>query len=140
MERAERRRYEHQNTHRTFEEQVDRRADLRFSDTQSSQAVCPREFTLDVFDRGSCEALKAGVHATTLGLAVVMGLYNAAAWVRRREQHLAVNTVLYAALTEWEREQVAHHLAQRRQPRDQCHEQPRDAPTREPCQSGAVAE
>jgi hypothetical protein len=47
--------------------------------------------------------VKAGVHATTLGLAVVMGVYNAAAWVRRREQHLAVDTVLYAALTEWER-------------------------------------
>lgn len=101
--------------------------------------VLANEFKLDVLDRGSCEALKAGIHATTLGLAVVMGLYNAAAWVRRREQHLAVKTVLYAALTEWEREQVAHHLAQRRQPRGQFHEQS-DAPTRDPCQSRTVAE
>jgi hypothetical protein len=39
-----------------------------------------------------------------------MGLYNAAAWLARREQHLAVNAVLYAALTAWEQQQVAHHL------------------------------
>jgi hypothetical protein len=38
-----------------------------------------------------------------------MGLYNAAAWLAR-EQHLAVNAVLYAALTAWEQVQVAHHL------------------------------
>jgi hypothetical protein len=86
------------------------------------------------------KALKAGVHATTLGLAIVIGLYNVAAWVHRREQHLAVNTILYAALTEWEREQVAHHLAHRRQPEGESHEQNTDAPTtREPIQSRAVA-
>jgi hypothetical protein len=59
---------------------------------------------------GSCEPLKAGVHGTALGLFAVMGLYNAAAWLARREQHLAVNAVLYAALTAWEKAQVAHHL------------------------------
>jgi hypothetical protein len=74
------------------------------------------DFKLTVLDCGSCEALKLGVHATTLGLAVVMGAYNAAAWLRRREQHLAVNAVLYAALIAWEREHVAHHLALLRQP------------------------
>lgn len=76
-------------------------------------------FKLDVLDCGSCEALKLGVHATTLALAVVMGAYNAAAWLRRHEQHLAVNAVLYAALIVWEREHVAHHLALLRQPPDE---------------------
>ena len=73
------------------------------------------DFKLAVLVCGSCEALKLGVHATTLGLAAVMGAYNAAAWVRRREQHLAVNAVLYAALIAWEMEHVAHHLALLRQ-------------------------
>src|SRR3954453_18906496 len=63
---------------------------------------------------GSCEPLKAGVHATALGLSAVMGLYNAAAWLSRREVHLAVNAVLYTALTAWEQKHVAHHLAELR--------------------------
>jgi len=66
---------------------------------------------IDLLQPGSCEGLKAGVHATALGLSVVMGAYNAAAWLRRREPHLAVNAVLYAALTLWEQRQLAHHLA-----------------------------
>jgi hypothetical protein len=63
---------------------------------------------------GSCEPLKAGVHATALGLSALMGLYNAAAWLSRREVHLAVNAVLYTALTAWEQQHVAHHLAELR--------------------------
>ena len=73
---------------------------------------------LNVLKCGSCEVLKAGVHGTALGLAVVMGVYNAAAWLRRREQHLAVNAVLYAALTAWEQNHVAHHLALLRRARE----------------------
>jgi len=65
---------------------------------------------LDVLKPGASEGLKAGVHATAFGLAVVMGAYNAAAWLRRREPHLAINAVLYAALMAWEQKQVAHHL------------------------------
>jgi hypothetical protein len=61
---------------------------------------------------GNCEELKAGVHATTLGLMVVMGLYNGAAWLLRRERHLAVNTVLYGVLAAWELNHVAHHWSQ----------------------------
>ena len=72
---------------------------------------------LNVLKCGSCERLKVSVHGTALGLAVVMGVYNATAWLRRREQHLAVNAVLYAALTAWERRHVAHHLARVRRPR-----------------------
>ncbi len=65
---------------------------------------------------GNCERLKAGVHAVVFGLAAVCGLYNAAAWVSRRQTHLAVNAILYAALMAWEQQHVAHHLAELRQP------------------------
>lgn len=65
---------------------------------------------MDVLHCGSWER-KAGLHATALGLAAVMMAYNAAAWLSRREKHLAVNAVLYAALTAWE-QHVLHHLAE----------------------------
>jgi hypothetical protein len=74
------------------------------------------DFKLAILDCGTCEGLKLGVHAATLALAVVMGAYNAAAWLRRREQHLALNAVLYAALIAFEREHVVHHLALLREP------------------------
>ncbi len=69
---------------------------------------------LDILRPGSCEGLKAGVHATALGLAILMGVYNSAAWLRRRETHNGVNVVLYAALSAWELKQVAHHVARLR--------------------------
>jgi len=72
---------------------------------------------LNVLKCGNCEELKLGVHAAALGLAAVCGLYNAAAWLSRREQHLAVNAVLYAALVAFEQRHVAHHMAELRQPR-----------------------
>lgn len=78
---------------------------------------------LRILQCGSCEPLKLGVHASAFGLAVVMGLYNAVAWLSRRETHLAVNTVLYTALTAWETEHVRHHLLEMRKPR------PTNAPT-----------
>jgi hypothetical protein len=73
---------------------------------------------LKVLKCGNCEELKLGVHGLTLGLAVVCGLYNAAAWLSRREQHLAVNTVLYAALIAFEQRHVSHHIAEMRRPRE----------------------
>jgi hypothetical protein len=69
---------------------------------------------LNVLKCGNCEELKLGVHATALGLAVLCGVYNAAAWLSRREQHLAVNTVLYAALIAFEQRHVVHHIAELR--------------------------
>lgn len=69
---------------------------------------------LEVLNSGSCETLKASVHSAALGLAIVMGLYNAAAWFRRRQPHLAVNAVFYVALVLWEQQHVAHHLAKLR--------------------------
>ena len=73
---------------------------------------------LSVLQCGSCEPLKASVHGTALGLFAVMGLYNAAAWLARREQHLAVNAILYTALTAWEQQQLAHHLVALRECQD----------------------
>jgi len=70
---------------------------------------------MQILQCGNGERLKTSVHAATLALAALCGLYNAAAWLKRRETHLAVNAVLYAALTAWEREHVAHHLAVMRQ-------------------------
>ena len=67
---------------------------------------------LEVLKCGNCEELKAGVHGAALGLFIVMGIYNAAAWLSRRESHLAVNAVLYAALIAWEKQHVQHHLAE----------------------------
>ena len=73
----------------------------------------PGRMSLDDFLHcGHCEPLKAGVHATALGLFAVMGVYNVAAWLSRRERHLAINAIVYAALTAWERQHVAHHLAE----------------------------
>jgi hypothetical protein len=73
---------------------------------------------LRVLQRGSCEPLKAGVHAAALGLFAIMGLYNAAAWVSRRQRHLVVNAIVYSTLTMWEQKHVARHLAECRK----CHE------------------
>jgi len=58
---------------------------------------------------GEGEMLKGAVHAAVCGLALVCGVYNAAAWLTRRERHLGVNAVLYAGLAVWEAAHVRHH-------------------------------
>jgi hypothetical protein len=65
---------------------------------------------LSILKQGSCEPFKAIVHGAALGLFALMGLYNAAAWINRRERHLAVNAVIYGLGVAWERRMVAHHL------------------------------
>jgi hypothetical protein len=42
-----------------------------------------------------------------------MWLYNAAAWLRRREGHLGVNSVIYGLATIWEVEHIVHHWRDR---------------------------
>ena len=54
------------------------------------------------------------MHAAALGLAAVCGLYNAAAWLSRRERHLAMNTLMYAALIAVEHQHVSHRIAELR--------------------------
>jgi hypothetical protein len=71
---------------------------------------------LEVLHCGTCEELKAGVHATALGLFVVMAAYNIAAWLTRREAHLAVNAAVYTMLTAWEQHHVGQHLAELKRP------------------------
>jgi hypothetical protein len=50
---------------------------------------------LPILQHGACEPFKAVVHGASLGLCALMGLYNVAAWVNRREKHLAVNAIVY---------------------------------------------
>jgi hypothetical protein len=71
---------------------------------------------LKVLKCGNCEELKLGVHALALGVAALCGVYNAAAWLSRRERHLAVNTLMYAALIAFEQQHVSHHIAELRRP------------------------
>ena len=72
---------------------------------------------LSILKQGSCEPFKAVVHGASLGLFTLMALYNAAAWINRRERHLAVNAVIYGLGVAWEQRLVAHHLGTCRQAR-----------------------
>ena len=69
-----------------------------------------RPARLEILDSGNCEPLKAVVHGVALGLSALMATYNGAAWLRRRQSHLAVNTIIYLAAVFWERRRVADHL------------------------------
>jgi len=60
---------------------------------------------------GNCERLKAATHGVALGTALLCATYNLAAWIVRRQRHLAVNALLYTAAVLWEAEHVRHHLA-----------------------------
>jgi hypothetical protein len=66
---------------------------------------------MKVLDSGRCEPLKAAVHGVLFATAAVCASYNAAAWLRRRQRHLAVNAVIYSAAVLWERCHIAHHLS-----------------------------
>lgn len=72
--------------------------------------MCSDGRLLDVLYVGNNEPLKAGVHGLLLFTAAVCAAYNAAAWLRRREPHLAVNAVLYTATVWWEAYHVQGHL------------------------------
>lgn len=61
-------------------------------------------------DQGHHEGVKAAVHGALLGLAAVCLLYNSVAWIRRRERHLLINTLLYGGLVGLEVKQVSRHL------------------------------
>ena len=58
---------------------------------------------------GELEPVKLGVHAVLGALAAVCTAYNAAAFIYRREPHLAVNAVAYALLTALETQQIERH-------------------------------
>lgn len=71
----------------------------------------PRGEFLDVLYVGQCEPLKAVVHGVLMGSVALCALYNAAAWLRRREPHLGINAVLYGGAVLWEYTHVQQHLA-----------------------------
>jgi hypothetical protein len=64
----------------------------------------------EMLDSGRCEPLKAAVHGVALAAVGVCAAYNVAAWIKRRQPHLAVNAVVYCFAVWWERSQVLHHL------------------------------
>ena len=65
----------------------------------------------EMLDSGQCEPLKAAVHGVVMVLAGVCALYNMAAWLKRRQRHLAINAVFYTSTVWFERCHVMHHLA-----------------------------
>ena len=64
----------------------------------------------EVLDTGRCEPLKAAVHGVLLATVALCAAYNTAAWIKRRQSHLAINAVIYTAATWWERCHIVHHL------------------------------
>jgi hypothetical protein len=71
----------------------------------------PQRWEVELLNPGRCEPLKAAVHGVLFTTAAVCAAYNTAAWLRRRQRHLAVNAVIYSAAVLWERCHIAHHLA-----------------------------
>ena len=64
----------------------------------------------EMLDNGECEPAKAAVHGVLMATVAVCAAYNTAAWLKRRETHLAVNAILYTAAVWWERCHIVHHL------------------------------
>ena len=62
-----------------------------------------------ILDRGSDEVSKIAAHVLLGGIAAVCMAYNLAAWVKRREAHLAWNAVIYGTLTVLEGYQIQRH-------------------------------
>jgi len=40
----------------------------------------------------------------------VCAAYNTAAWIKRRQTHLAINAIIYTAAMWWEHNHIVHHL------------------------------
>ena len=70
-----------------------------------------QRWEVKVLDPGRCEPLKAAVHGVLLATVTVCAAYNAAAWLKRRQRHLAINAVIYSAAIWWEGSHIVHHLA-----------------------------
>lgn len=46
-----------------------------------------------------------------MATAAVCAAYNLAAWMSRRQMHLAINAMIYTAVVIWEAAHVRHHVA-----------------------------
>jgi len=78
--------------------------------TRKDRAIVAFEPVSEMLDVGSCEPLKAAVHGVLMATVAVCAAYNAAAWLKRRQRHLAVNAIVYTLATFWEHAHVMHHL------------------------------
>ena len=74
------------------------------------RAVVALEPVSEMLDVGACEPLKAAVHGVLMATVAVCAAYNTAAWLKRRERHLAINAIVYTLATIWEHRHVVHHL------------------------------
>jgi hypothetical protein len=63
-----------------------------------------------MLENGECEPAKAAVHGLLMATVALCAAYNTAAWLKRRQTHLAINAIVYSAAIWWERCHVAHHL------------------------------
>jgi hypothetical protein len=64
----------------------------------------------EFFYTGTGEPIKAGIHGSILGLALLCFGYNAIAYCFRKEPHLVRNTIIYGALSALETVQLKKHL------------------------------
>jgi hypothetical protein len=64
----------------------------------------------NMLDNGRCEPLKAAVHGVLFATVSLCAAYNTAAWLKRRQRHLAVNAIIYISAAWWERCHIIHHL------------------------------
>jgi hypothetical protein len=69
--------------------------------------------------------MKAAVHGVLMATVGVCAAYNIAAWIKRRQPHLAVNAIIYTAAVLWEHNHVVHHLRACPEP-EQLVQGPRD--------------
>jgi hypothetical protein len=63
-----------------------------------------------MLDNGECEPLKAAVHGVMFATVCLCAAYNTAAWLKRRQRHLAINAIIYISAAWWERGHILHHL------------------------------
>ncbi len=66
---------------------------------------------MKVLDSGNSEPLKATVHGVLLATMALCAAYNTAAWIKRRQVHLAINAVVYSCAVYWERCHILRHLS-----------------------------
>src|SRR5690242_13073379 len=66
---------------------------------------------MNMLNNGECEPAKAAVHGVLMATVALCAAYNTAAWIKRRQTHLAINAVVYTAAVFWERCHVVHHLS-----------------------------
>lgn len=86
---------------------------------------------------GEAERIKGGFHAAAGALVGLMAVYNAVAWWHRRERHLGVNAVMYAAGFAVEVYQTRRHLTRRPETPETLSQGPRLRPSEpDPCECG----